>query len=392
MDSNEQLARALDEINSRDPFSVLVEEGRSPEELKKSIKTALKPHFENPQIVEDWYPYLVSEYINLSFISSDADAQEAFEGVKLTYRNSRSADSERCFETCGRFEKDTISSLSQMWSHMYLEHDKADLPLTEFRQEAFKNIGDLIEGTLKPFLQELLLQNRFARGKVSTYDDVRDLRLGNITQELIDTTSFRGAFKPGSWNLRLNDWRNIAHHHTSRVEGKEIIGEYDVGSNTKEIRLSRQDLTDVLYKIALIFKAIRTARTLFVFDNRDEIRPHIVDEVEGRSDMNVLAIAMAISPEGFELADIKVGGSSAKAVIRERTDQPVQERMIHASQFVYPVWEHFRKEVIQIEYQDREGNLVLTSEVSGEACKSVAEGDVPFSDLAEEADLVYHEQ
>ena len=392
MNSNEQLVRALDEINSRDPFSVLVEEGHSPEELKKSIKTALKPHLENPHLVEDWYPYLVSEYINLSFIRSDTDAQEAFEDVKQTYIKSRSTDSERCFETCGRFEKDTISSLSQMWSHMYLEHDKANLPLMEFRQEAFKNIGNLIEGTLKPFLQELLLQNRFARGKVSTYDEARSLRLGNITQELIDTTSFRGAFKPGPWNLRLSDWRNIAHHHTSRVEGKEIVAAYNVGSNTKEVRLSRQELTEVLYKVAIIFKAIRTARTLFVFDNKDDITPHIVGELKGRLDMNVLAIAMAISPEGFELADIKVGDSNAKAVIRERTDQPVQQRMIHASQFVYPVWEHFRKEVIQIEYQDREGNLVLTSEVSGEACKSVAEGNISFSDLAEEADLVYHGQ
>lgn len=82
--------------------------------------------------------------VNLAFVESDQQIRAVFDGVQMTYRQAAIADPDACFEACGAFERDIMGGLSWMWSLMYLEHDKADLPLDEFRQEAFRNIGDIM--------------------------------------------------------------------------------------------------------------------------------------------------------------------------------------------------------------------------------------------------------
>lgn len=390
MVNQRELSQALQEIQKRDPFSELLERGYSREELKESIKEALAPHFQNEDILEENYPVLISEVVNLSFIYSESYAKEIFSKVKRLYRRAASEEPKYCFKACARFESDTTQGLSRLWSQMYLEHDKADLPLEELRQEAFRNIGDLIEGSLKPYLQELVLQNRFLRGKTDTYEDVVQLDLGNLVHELKQTTDLKGALEPHPWELRLNDWRNIAQHHTSEVDGDEIVGYYEVGSTEEEVRLTRREIVDATFKTALIFKSIRTARTLFVVDHMNEIKPHISEDPELRPDMRVLSFAMAIGPEGFELIDLKVEEDSAEAVVRDRTEEPIKKRMIHASQFVYPVWKNLKKQNIELKFQDSDGNLVLTSKVNGDVCESIAEGQIPFSELANESEFEIH--
>ena len=168
------------------------------------------------------------------------------------------------------------------------------------------------------------------------------------------------------------------------------MGYYEVGSTEEEVRLTRRELVNATFKIALVFKSIRTARTLFVVDHMNDIKPHIREDPEIRSDMRVLSFAMAISPEGFELINLKVEEDYAEAVVRDRTEEPIKKRMIHASQFVYPVWQNFKNQNIELKFQDSDGNLVLTSRVNGDFCESIAEGEIPFSELASESEFEIH--
>jgi hypothetical protein len=141
-----QLVRALKGINSRNPFATLVEKGYSADEIKKSMRAALDPHFQNKDVVDEQFSILVPEVVNLAFVESDPRIRAVYDGVQEIYRGALIADPGSCFEVCAAFERDIMGGLSRVWSQMYLEHDKADLPLDEFRQEAFRNIGDIVEG------------------------------------------------------------------------------------------------------------------------------------------------------------------------------------------------------------------------------------------------------
>jgi hypothetical protein len=213
-----------------------------------------------------------------------------------------------------------------------------------------------------------------------------------MVHELIETTGNPDTFVPPPWRLRLNDWRNIAQHHTSEVVGIKIVATYAVGSAKREIRFSREELLQALRQIALIFTAVRTARVLLVIDNIKSIRPYLDLSIPLRVDMSVISFASAIGPEGFELLDLDVSEETVEALIRDLTDQPPQERMIHASQFVYPLWWYFKKARLRINFLDRGGKLILTAETDASACQAIADGNMPFGELANHVQFKVHQQ
>lgn len=81
-----QLVRALKEINSRNPFATLAEKGHSADEIKKAIRVALDPHFQNKEVIDEQFWILVSEIVNLAFVESDPSIHAAYDQVQGIYR------------------------------------------------------------------------------------------------------------------------------------------------------------------------------------------------------------------------------------------------------------------------------------------------------------------
>lgn len=135
-----------------------------------------------------------------------------------------------------------LAAAWEHWSLLYLEVDKAELPLEEFRHEVFRNIGAVIESFLFPHLRDLLMQVRLARGTMASYGQVASLKLGNVVNELHDTLGMPDLVAPPPWRIRLNQWRNIGQHHRSCVRGSLIYGYYGEPPNEQEVSFSRNEL------------------------------------------------------------------------------------------------------------------------------------------------------
>jgi hypothetical protein len=56
--------------------------------------------------------------------------------------------------------------------------------------------------------------------------------------------------------------------------------------------------------------------------------------------------------------------------------------MIHASQFVYPIWVNIERQTIIVKYLDKQGKLRLTTKAKGNDCRKIADGVIPFDALA----------
>ena len=291
-------------------------------------------------------------------------------------------NSTACYKACAESEIAVLAAISNHWSHLYLEIDKAELPLEEFRHEAFRNIGSLIESYLFPHLRDVLMQVRLIGGKAANYSKINELNLGNIVNELKGSLGMPEFLSPPPWGISLNQWRNIAQHHSSCVRDDLIYAYYGESQKKQEIILSRTDLWDALKTIYSICDLINTARTLFVIDNIQQIKPYLPQDLNLRNDALILSLATAISTQGFELADIQVNNESVIATVVEMSDEPPKDRMIHASQFVYPVWCKFEKDLIVVNYLDKDGKLRLKTTVSGKDCERIANEEVAFSELA----------
>jgi hypothetical protein len=381
--NNKEIKRAVEVTQRWNVFRPLIEAGLSPVEIKGAIIELLAPYFKDRALLEKYAVELLpGEAFRVVRIKRDPWTAKVFENVMNIYRLAEVTNPTACYKACAESENDVLAAASNHWSQLYLEVDKADLPLEEFRHEAFRNIGALIESYLFPHLRDLLMQVRINRGKKAEYFQISRLKLGNAVNELHNSISMPEIVAPPPWGIYLNQWRNIAQHHRSYVRGEMICGYYGEASNEREIILTRKELWDALQRIYSICEVMNTARTLFVIDNIEKIKVSFPEELTLRTDAFILSLATAISTQGFELTDLQLNEESAVATVAEITDGPPEERRIHASQFVYPLWCQLQKPTVIVKYVDKAGKVRLTTVARGVDCKRIADGEIPFSDLA----------
>jgi hypothetical protein len=332
-------------------FRSVIEAGFSPSQIKELIVSVLDPYFRNKDTLTEFaINILAGEAFRVIRIRQQGWAECAFEHVARAYRAAESADATACYKACAESEESVLAAQSDHWSLLYLELDKADMPLEEFRHEVFRNVGALIESYLFPHLRDLLMQVRIARGRVAVYAHVANLKLGNVVNELHDTLGMPDLVAPFPWGIALNQWRNIAQHHRSVVRGNFIFGYYGEPPNEKEVIFTRCELMAALSTIYSICEVVSASRTLFMIDNIEQIRKYLPQDLVLRDDARILSLATAFSTQGFDLAHLQITNDSAIATI--------------------------------VEMSDKRGRLRLTTTANGEDCKRIADGLVPFRSLA----------
>jgi len=384
--------KVLDGVRQYSPLLSFAEQGMSPAEIKQWIIDLLSPHFTNQSVLNELaIGVLVPEAVNVAKIDNDAWAKVMFMNVLNEYRQAMTSDKNACFEGSAKWESKIQHGISEYWSGFHLEVDKGELPLGEFKYEAFRNIGMIIEASLQPLLKELLLQVRIRRGKANPGTGLDTLDLGLVVGELFDTSGYHELFAPPPWGIRLNQWRNMAQHHKTRVENDVIIGIYGKGSHEQEVRFRRDEFLAALKRIYIVFSVIKTARSIFLVDNISEYKLRLKD-VDMRADAKILHLASSVATQGFELIDISIEKESVTAVVKDVTDSPAKERMLHASQFVYTVWGHFPADEIIVQYLDGTGDLILTTTGKGSDCDEVCHKVVPFEELANRVTLTLSEK
>jgi hypothetical protein len=384
--------KVLDGVRQYSPLLSFTEQGMSLAEIKQSIIDLLSLYFTNLNILNEMaVEFLAPEAVNVAKIENDGWAKAMFTNVLNEYRRAMTLDSNACFEGSVKWENKIQHGLSEYWSGFYLEVDKAELPLEEFKHEVFRNVGMILEAPLQPLLKDLLLQMRICRGKANPEINLDTLNFGLVVSELFNTSGYPELFAPPPWEIRLNQWRNMAQHHKTRVEKNLIIGTYGKGNNEKEVRFGRDELFDAIKRIHIIFIVIKTARSIFLLDNIGRYKLSLKN-FDVRIDMKILTLASAVATQGFELIDISIEENSITAVIKDVTGSPALKRMLHASQFVYPVWRHFPADEITVQYLDHDEDLILTTIGKGSDCDEVGRKVVPFEELANRVTMTLSEK
>lgn len=369
----------------------LAEQGMSSAQFKEHVITLFSPFFLNKGLLEEFaVPLLVPDAVTLSRLYTDPWSNSMLSRVLAEHRSAAASNESACFAGYGTWEPHVRRGLSKYWSGFQLEIEKKDeLPLEEFAQEVAGNMGLVIEASLKPMLKELLLMVRIRTAKPNPTRDLPRMNLGMVVGKLIDTSGYPELFAPPPWELRLNQWRNICQHYSLEVQGDRIVGHYGKSPSQRKITLSRSGFFAAAAKCVQVFEVIKLARTIAILDNIERIHPHLPRTVL-RPEQEVLALASALATQGYEVKEVLVEDQSVHVVVQDLTNCPPKERMLHASQFVYPVWTHFPRDSISVEFRDRTGSPTLTTTARGVDCEAVAERRITFSQLANRVFLARH--
>ncbi len=380
--------KVISKVKEENPLLKLIESGMNLEEIKESVIESLEPYFDNKDILEQFaIETLVPESVNLLKLQKENWFFRKFEKCLDTYRSAKAKDTQSCFKSCVLWQPQILQSLSKYWSVLYLEIDKNNLEIEEFLHECLRNIGDIIEGLTKPYLKALLHQIRIANGIKTVLEDIDSLDLGIIVNKLKQESGYAELFMPPPWNITLNQWRNIAYHHTARIENSKIICWYGKTPNIKESRLSRSELLQAVQTIFDVYRAIRLAHTLFFIDNLKEIN-RFSPTVEVRDDAAFLNFATGLASQGFEIVEFKKNADEAKLVVKDVSNLNPDQRRFHASQFLFHLWLLTESKQVIIEYREKDNTPNLFINTTSTICEKIYKQELKPLDLAKMMEMV----
>ena len=361
----------------------MIELGFHPNEIKEAIIESLSPYFENKDVLEKLaIDILVPESINILRLQRNKGFFIFFEKCLSAYRLAKLKDSKSCFESCAIWKSQIIQSLSEFWSVLCLEVDKNTLEIEEFVHECFRNIGDFTEGLIKPYLKVLLHQIKIGDGIKTSVENINSLDLGQIVNKLIQN-GYTDLLMPAPWNIRLNQWRNIAYHHSAKIVDNKIVCWYGIPPNIKTVQLFRNELLQIVDTISNILKPLKLAYTLFFIDHAQEIEKFLIsDETEIREESEFICFASGLASQGFEIVEYKKSSEEAKLTVKDLSDMNPNERKIHASQFLFPLWDMTRSKRMVVEYREKDNTPNLLASADSTICEKIYNGELELSALA----------
>lgn len=378
--------RLLGGVRAFSPLLQAYEAGYSKEEVKAGILEYLEPEFENLAILDRYgIDLLAVEAINVTKVRITGWASDLYDKSMEVRRSLLASNKNKCAEICSQWEEQIGKSLNFYWSAVRFEHCKDDLPIDEYAYELFRNIGGLVEGTLQVYLKELLHLSLYAEGESASYSEISSLSLGNVVKKLSEKLGDSDIFTLSPWMVPLNQWRNIAQHFSIDTEDSSITCTYGVRKQ-HFIRLERKELMDVASSMFKLYSAIRTSQTIFFLDNADSLISHCKGFKRKDADMQ-FQFCVGAASQGFEVIYLQVTQDKAYAQFSDATDDDFLERALHASQFVYQLWEATRSNVVVIKYDTKLGNKSLITTAKSEDCEKVYNGEEDFAYLSKVVDF-----
>ncbi|MCB0540101.1 MAG: hypothetical protein KDE33_21470 [Bacteroidetes bacterium] len=389
---NKNLKEINQALKNQSPIPYLLNNGYKIDEIKGQIIDDLTPFFEDKNSLEEnSLLYLVSDWINLSMIKIKFHGIE--HDIKLVIENYKQAK-ETNFPILTKAMQDLfpdyIQAGNKYWSILHLELNKSTLEIEEFIHASFKDLLDIIEGLMKTFIIEIVIVNRIIRGKPISVNEIKNLKLGNLIDELINNSPLSTLFTTKPDNIKFSDWRNIAaHQNYSTLQNGKIECKYGTPNNRRVFTISREELFDRVSQCSRTLEVLNICHKFFGFDNYDKLKLEISSEVKsaGRNEMWYLMFASSAISQGFEVQELEFDEKVSKFVMLDLIEENPLKRGIHATLFIYNLWCMTNSAKIVMNYKKKDGQIFLSAECEEQVFWEIAKGNQPIDYLAEKMKL-----
>ena len=358
------------------------EQGYSTQQFKDMVISKLTPLFSNKDNAEKYWTTaeMLSVFEFIIRYHYDETFMKLLQEVLATYRTALARDSEMVMQVICSSLFDFSQKENMMWTvrENVKQVDSDDFDESVIRY--MKHIGDTLEIGTKHIIAELYAIVLIADGKTPDYEKIQRLDFGVNIGNILAQEKFQGMLRTDPIDIKLSDWRNIAYHHTYRIIDKDTIA-CTYGKKQETFSISFNELTQYTHQIVKASNIINIARCIFVFDYDKEIanyqgaqahmpvrfRPAILEE-------NLRTSMMSME---FYLSKVRVDDTSAVAEITDLRnngalgkDEQIM-RHIHASQFLYHLWNTYEKKKVCIEYYSASGQCIFSCSVDGTVCERI---------------------
>jgi hypothetical protein len=380
--------KLITSIRDRTSLFKAFEDGYTPDDIKQGVIDIFSPYITDKEILSRIaVNELMGDAVEHANISKRTWSRSLFEYSFQVHQQAKTANPFESAKAVSEWAQPIYEGLSILWSQLHLEKNLAELDLEEYTYESLRYLGSTIEGIIKPVAMELLQQSKIARGEKTTFQNIRDLELGKVFGELHDQSPDPSFFAPKG--TVLSQWRNIAQHYSFRLDSSIIVCSYGRQPNIREIRLSRDELFDVVKEGVDTFSCLRLAYRLYFFDTIKFLHDNnlLPKNPTIRSEARAMNFVSALASQGFEVTEFDDNQLNAKLVLRDVTKMDPNQRRLHTVQFAGLLWQLTHSDVVTVEYLEKDETPCFRTRATRELFERIERENLAPSTLAEEAEI-----
>lgn len=239
----------------------------------EAAESDLCSYFENRQLLRKALSVGALTYEH-AFLQANANRPHLVEFIKRVIaelRASRDANP-KSFLTFWAHQVGTSKrAIDNSGQVAILQFGKEDLDIELLVKSYFRDIGDLIEGSLQILMRIRLEAWQIAGRRATSAPPVASLTLGKLTEELLSRPGETAIYQPPPAGISVSQWRNIANHNSYEVSGDSIVCTFGQPGRQKSLTLSLEELTDSLSACNASYYAHKVAIELFTIDNLESL-------------------------------------------------------------------------------------------------------------------------
>lgn len=364
-----------------EPYSALYDAGATPDQVKEAIIALLQPYVPDKlKLRELAISVLATEAICVGRLSSRADWKAILDRCFYIREHAIRTNKKLAFEVISYFQPAIMSAQGLYANLVIFEVPKDDLTLDEFAFELIRTIGALIESNLQPYVKELYSLLAVASGQTPDLKSVVAEDFGQTCEKFEKALDDTLLLTPAPWGVRINQWRNVAQHHSYAVIDNAIVATYGKSTPRKQVVLARSELLALAQELVQRLGALKSSRAITVINFIDEIDPYL-PLLDTSKYSHATALAAAFATQGFRLLDLQISRGQATACIEDVAPTKGNERPMHCSQFVGTIASRFPCTAVEVRYIVDQRHT-WTFSASAQVLDRIMELANPLSELA----------
>ncbi|MBN1777238.1 MAG: hypothetical protein JW811_03870 [Clostridiales bacterium] len=365
-------------------------QGYSREELKESVISVLTPYFDHPEVLDDYwtscdilsvFEYFIRYGYNEDFLNGLRNVLEIFKEGRI-----KNTDALFSILTYNEAQKNYLQQENKMWTVRQYDYELDNgNDLYKTVMDLFQHIKKAIEIGAKPYIFELLATIKLTTTSKCDYSRVLKMKLGVAVMSIIDQNKLLTELMIPPLKIKLSDWRNIAAHESYCIANNNQI----VCTNKDDsdvFILSLDDLIDYTHKIIRTINIFSIGRCIFTYDNISELAAYQQkdEKQQGQLIRNEILehrLRASFLSQSFFLDTLEISENTATAHLVDLLNngtlvgEKIRDRYIHSSQFLFPLWQNYRKRLLQVFYYNSKKTVCFKTSVIGDVCSKYNSGE-----------------
>lgn len=221
-----------------------------------------------------------------------------------------------------------------------LQNDKTDLESHLLVRSMFRDIGDLLEGTLQRYLKTRLRIWNYLGWLSPKLDKSSALDFGRVVSMLDQNARSEGRYKPPPFSLPISQWRNIANHNSYEMSNEKITCFYGKGEKQRKISMTLEDLKKIYIYCNDLTYTHKVAAEIFTADNAFELAksPPKFKETDFSIDAS-FAYCLVTSGFSFRYVNYTSNGQWRLTLVDEKKRSAASSKLA-IQEACYPVFLH----------------------------------------------------